>query len=186
MPVNPYSGVLRKVSNPLREETQKVRRALLVWCLAAIAITLGKLFPSEITALGMKVTATSHSVLLALMAVVVGYHITTFFVYAAADFSRWYVNHFSTEWEDDAANYEAYKAELLTRSKLSEEDRRFMEEHELRLGALWRGEALQTYGRLEKVIPWISWARAAIDFLLPLIVGGLGLYLLVNGSRNAI
>lgn len=107
-------------------------------------------------------------------------------VYAAADFSRWYVNHFSTEWEDDAANYEAYKAELLTRSKLSEEDRRFMEEHELRLGALWRGEALQTYGRLEKVIPWISWARAAIDFLLPLIVGGLGLYLLVNGSRNAI
>jgi hypothetical protein len=186
MPANPHLRTLRKVANPLREETQKVRKALFVWCLAAIAITLGKLFPSEITALGMKVTATSHSVLLALMAVVVGYHMVTFLVYAATDFAHWYVSHFSTEWEEDVANYEAYKAELLARAKLSDEDRQFMEEHERRLGSLWRGEALQTYIRLEKVIPYISYARAVIDFLLPLLVGGIGLYLLISGSRNAL
>lgn len=186
MPVNPYTRDLQKVSNPLREETQKVRKALLVWCLASIAITLGKLFPSEISALGMKVTTTSHGVLLALMAVVVVYHIVTFMVYAAADFAHWYVNHFSTEWEDDVANYEAYKAELLSKAKLSEEDRQFMEEHERRLGALWRGEAVQTYIKLEKAIPYISWARAIVDFLLPLIVAGVGLCLLISGSQGAL
>jgi hypothetical protein len=182
MPANPYSRVLRKVTNPLREETQKVRKALFVWCLAALAITLGNLFPSEITALGMKVTAASHSVLLILMAVVVGYHLITFLVYAAADFAHWYVNHFSTEWEEDAANYEAGKTEVLARAKLSEEDRQFMEEHERRIDSLWRGEALETYSRIEKIIPSISWARAAIDFFLPLLAGGASLCLLINRS----
>lgn len=186
MPVNPYTRELRRVANPLREETQKVRKALFVWCLASIAITLGKLFPSEISALGMKVTTTSHGVLLALMAVVVGYHIITFLVYAASDFAHWYVNHFSTEWEDDVANYEAYRAELFSKAKLLEEDRQFMEEHERRLGSLWRAEAVQTYITLEKAIPYISWARAIVDFLLPLLVGGVGLYLLISGSRNAL
>lgn len=186
MSVNPYTRDLRKVINPLREETQKVRKALFVWCLASIAITLGKLFPSEISALGMKITTTSHGVLLSLMTVVVGYHIVTFLVYAAADFAHWYVNHFSTEWEEDVANYEAHKTELLAKAKLSEEDRQFMEEHERRLGSLWRGEAVQTYKKLEKAIPYISWARAIVDFLLPLVVGGFGLFLLISGSQKAL
>lgn len=184
MSANPYSRDLRKVENPLREETQKVRKALFIWCLAAIAITVGNLFPSEITALGMKITTTSHSVLLALMTLVVAYHILTFSVYAAGDFAHWYVNHFSTEWEDDLANHEAYKAELLAGAKLSEEDRVFMEEHERRLGALWRGEAVQTHTRLEKVIPYVSWARAFIDFLIPEIIGIASLYLLIDGYLN--
>ena len=50
----------------------------------------------------------------------------------------------------------------------------------------WRGEAVQTYIKLEKAIPYISWARAIVDFLLPLVVGGVGLYLLISGSRNAL
>lgn len=120
------------------------------------------------------------------MAVVVGYHIVTFLVYGAADFAHWYVNHFSTEWEDDVSSYEAYKAELFAKAKLSEEDRQFMEEHERRLGSLWRGEAAQTYIKLEKAIPYISWARAIVDFLLPLVVGVVGLYLLISGSQNAL
>ncbi|AVG16859.1 hypothetical protein CFN79_13920 [Chromobacterium vaccinii] len=134
----------------------------------------------------MKVTAASHAVLLELMAAVVGYHIAAFLVYATADFAHWYVNHFSTEWEDDVANYELYKSELLAKTKLSEEDRQFMEEHERRLGSLWRGEAVKTYDRLQKVVPFISWARAVIDFLFPLVVGVIGLFLLINGSRNAL
>lgn len=186
MPANPYARDLRKVSDPLREETRRVRKTLLIWCLAAIAVTLGKLFPTEITALGMTVTSTSHAVLLALMAAVVAYHTVAFFVYGAADFAHWYVNHFSTEWEDDAANFETYKTELLAKTKLEEEDRQFMEEHERRLGSLWRGEASQTYVHLQTIVPYISWARAVVDFLLPLVAGGFGLFLLINGSRNAL
>lgn len=186
MAANPYSRDLRKVINPLREETQRVRKALLVWCLAAVAVTLGKLFPSEITALGMKVTATSHAVLLGLMAVVVPYHLVAFLVYAPADFAHWYVNHFSTEWEDEVANYESYKIDLFAKAKLSDADRQIMEEHERRLGSLWRGEASQTYVRLQKAAPYVSWARAVLDFCLPLAVGAVGLLLLICGSRSAL
>ncbi len=59
-----------------------------------------------------------------------------------------------------------------------------MEEHERRLGALWRGEAVQTHTRLEKVIPYVSWARAFIDFLTSEIVGIACLYLLIDGYLN--
>ena len=186
MPANPYERELRKVSDPLRDETRRVRKTLLVWCLAASAITLAKLFPSEITALGMKVTPTSHAVLLGLMAAIVVYHLIAFGVYASADFTHWYVNHRSTEWEDDVANYEKYRAELLARTKLSEDDRQFMEEHERRLGSLWRGEASKVHQRVEAAIPYISGARAIVDFLLPIAAGISGVVLLVIGARNAL
>ena len=186
MPANPYARDLRKVSDPLREETRKVRKTLLVWCLAAIAITLGRLFPSEISALGMKVTATSHAVLLALMAAVVAYHLVAFLIYAAADFVRWYVDHMSTEWEDDVANYEKYKTELLAKTKLSDEDRQFMEEHERKLSSHWRSEPIRIYLRVQAVVPYISLARAIVEFLVPLLVGVVGMYLLINGSKNAL
>jgi hypothetical protein len=186
MSANPYARDLRKVSDPLREETRKVRKTLLIWCLAAIAITLGRLFPSEISALGMKVTATSHAVLLGLMAAVVAYHLVAFVIYAAADFVHWYIDHMSTEWEDDVANYETYKAELLAKAKLSEEDREFMEEHERRLRSHWRSEPVRIYMRVQAVVPYISLARALVEFLFPLLVGSAGLYLLIVGSRNAL
>ena len=44
--------------------------------------------------------------------------------------------------------------------------------------------AEQTVTRLEKVIPYISWVRAFIDFLIPGIVGIASLYLLIDGYRN--
>ena len=179
MPANPYSRELRKVSDPLRDETRKVRKTLLIWCLAAAAITLGQLYPSEISALGMKVTATSHAVLLDLMAAIITYHIVTFIVHASADFAHWYVDHMSTQWEDDVADYEAYKIELFNKAKLSEEDRQFMEEHERRLGSIWRGEASRIQQRVKVAIPYISFTRALVDFLLPLLVGSIGLYLVI-------
>ncbi|SCC91910.1 membrane hypothetical protein [Thiomonas sp. X19] len=186
MPANPYARDLRKVSDPLKDETRKVRKTLLVWCLAAAAITLGHLFPSEIAALGMKVTPANHAALLLLMAAIITYHLLAFLVYASADFAYWYVNHRSTEWEDDSANYEVYKAELLSKAKLSEEDRQFMEEHERRLGSQWRGEPVRIYMRVQTAIPYLSVARALVDFLLPVLAGGAALYLLVVAARGAL
>ena len=144
MPANPYARDLRKVTSTLSDETKKIRKSLFVCCLASIAVTLGKLYPTEITALGMKITPNSHSMLLLLMALVVTYHLLTFFIYASSDMAHWYVNHFSSEWEDDVANYEKLQSEAIEKSKLSEEDRKFMEEIERRLGSIRRGEGLKT------------------------------------------
>ena len=185
MPANPYSRDLRKVCNPLRDETREVRKTLLVWCLAAPAVTLGHLFPSEISALGMKLTATNHEVLLGLMAAIVAYHVVAFVVYASADFIHWYIDHMSTAWENDVANYEVYRADMLAKAKLSEDDLQFMDEHERRLGSHWRGKPLQTYTKVQAVIPYVSVARALVEFLFPLLVGASSLYLLVVASKNA-
>lgn len=134
MSVNPFERELRKVADPLAEETRRVRKTLLTWCLVAVAITLGHLFPSEVTALGLKVTTANQSVLSALIAAVIGYLLVTFLVYGISDFARWYLNYRSTVWEEDVEHYENYKKELLERTKLSPEDREFMEEH---ASSLW-------------------------------------------------
>lgn len=179
MPVNPFDRELRKVADPLSEEARRSRKALLIWCLVAAAITLGGLFPSEITTLGLKVTTNDRVALLALIAIVVGYFLLTFLVYGASDFMGWYLRYRSTEWEEDVANYEEYKKELLARTKLSQEDREFMEEHERRLGAIWRAEAVDRYQRLAKAVPFLSAFRAAVEFLLPILAAVSAMYLLL-------
>ena len=82
-----------------------------------------------------------------LVAAIIGYHILAFIAYASADAARWYVSLSSTDWEEDEDNYQKYKSETLARSKLTQEDRDFMEEQEQRLGSLWRSDASSTYGR---------------------------------------
>ncbi len=166
---SPFERDLRKVSDPLADETRRVRKSLLVWCLIAVAITVGGLFPSEITTLGLKVTPTNHGVIAFLIAGIIAYHAAAFLTYAASDFARWYLNHRSTQWEDDVANYERYKAELLVKAKLKDEDKRFMEEHERRLGSIWRGEASRIHTHVERAIPYISGARAFVEFLVPVL-----------------
>jgi len=183
---SPFERDLRKVSDPLAEETRRIRRSLLVWCLVAVATTVGGLFPSEITALGLKVTPTNRAVLAFLIAGIAMYHAAAFLSYAASDFARWYLNHRSTEWEDDVANYEKYKAELLVKAKLSAEDRQFMEEHERRLGSIWRGEASRIHRHVERAIPYISGTRAAVDFLLPIIASVAAVWLLLRFGFGAV
>ncbi len=115
----------------------------------------------------MKVTTTSHGVLLALMAVVVGYHIVTFLVYGAADFAHWCVNHFSTEWEDDVSNYEAYKAELLAKAKLSEEDRQFMEEQRH-----WKTPRRQLLPQSDTHAPQVALVQRELIYEWPVLPAG--------------
>ena len=180
MPANPYERDLRKVADPLRDETRKVRKTLLVWCLAAVAITLGQLFPTEVSALGLKITPGSRNVLLWLVALIVIYHLVAFAAYAASDFAHWYVNIKSTDWEDDIADWEKSKAEWFAKAKLSDEDRQVIDEHERRLGSIWRGEPSRVHMTVLKMIPPISIARALVDFLFPLAVGGVATYLLLR------
>ena len=185
MSLNPYEQTLRRVTDPLREETRKVRKTLLVWSLAASAVTIGGLFPNEITALGLKVAPTDKAVLFGLIAAVVLYHLVAFCTYAASDAAHWYVNMKSTDWEVNTAAFEKEKAELLARAKLSEADRESMAEHERQLGSLWRAEASDTQSRIENAVPYISMARAVVEFVLPLVVGLGSFGLLVAASRNA-
>ncbi len=185
MTLTPYERTLRRVSDPLSDESRKVRKTLLMWSLLAAAITIGGLLPTEISALGLKISPANKTTMYWLVAAIIGYHILAFIAYASADAARWYVTLSSTDWEEDEDNYQKYKSETLARSKLTQEDRDFMEEQEQRLGSLWRSDASSTYGRIEKAAPAISIWRALIDFALPIFVGFVALGLLTNAVFSA-
>ena len=180
MPVNIFEQQLRKIADPLAEETRKVRRSLLIWCLISAALTVGGLFPVEITLLGLKVSPTKKSVLLVIVGAIVIYFFLTFLIYGASDFATWFFRQRSTQWEEDISNYEDYKAELLGKAKLTAEERMFMEDHERSLGSLWRGtEALRNYERIEATTPFLSYSRALLDFGLPAVCSIAAIYMLV-------
>ena len=180
MTLTPYERTLRRVSDPLSSESRKVRKTLLVWSLAAAAITIGGLFPTEITALGLKISPSNKVTIYWLVAIIIGYHMLAFLAYSSADVAHWYTNLSSTDWEEEQDQYQQWKSEALARPRLTPEDRDFMEEHERRLGALWRSEASDVQKRIEQVAPVISIGRALIDFVLPIIIGLVALGLLAR------
>lgn len=74
--------------DPLRANTRKERRLLLVLSFIAIAIGQSGLIPTKIGALGIEVERTDQRALLLLLTVVVAYSLVTFIIYAASDFVR--------------------------------------------------------------------------------------------------
>ena len=181
MPINVFERELRRIADPLSDETRKARKGLLMWSLIAITLTVGNLFPTEVTVLGLKITQTSKSALLLIATAVICYFLVSFVVYGAADATGWYFRQRSTEWEEDVANFEDYRKDILSESKLSDEDRQFLEQQETRLGAMWRyTDALPKYLKITKVSPYLSITRAALDFALPILCGLIALGVLAN------
>jgi len=73
----------------LREETRKQRRSLLAASALGIAVALTGLFPTRITALGVEFDAAEIALFPTLIAIVVGYFLVAFFLYAWNDFVHW-------------------------------------------------------------------------------------------------
>ncbi len=74
----------------LTDRTMKVRRNLLVVSLVSSAIATTGLVPTEITALGLKLSAVNQQDFLKLLLLVVGYYLIAFFLYSLCDFFSWW------------------------------------------------------------------------------------------------
>lgn len=77
-----------RIVDPLSEVTRRERKALLLASLAALAVTKGGLIPSEVSALGIKISEIERAGLLYLPAdfgATILYFILGFALYAAAD-----------------------------------------------------------------------------------------------------
>jgi hypothetical protein len=183
MPINVFDEQLKKIADPLADETRKIRKSLLIWCLISVALTVGGLFPTEVTILGLKVTSTNKTVLLSIVGAVILYFLVSFLIYGAADFSSWYFRQRSTEWEQDVANYDEFKKDLLAKNKMSIEERELMESQERSLGSIWRGtDAIKKYERIAATTPYLSVSRAILDFGLPIVCSFVAIYLLVTSG----
>jgi len=170
MPYNPYASHIRKTSEYLRDETRKIRKAFLIWCLLALTITKANLLPNKISALGLEINSINEKSLLRIIFIILLYHLFSFVIYAMADFLQFYINYKSTEWHDDVENFNNNKNESLSKSKLNDEDRIILEEEERRLGASWRAEEVNIYSKVEKLTPYIIIFRATLDFALPILI----------------
>lgn len=177
---NIFERELQKIVDPLQDETRRVRKGLVTWSMAAVAVTLGGLLPKQIQVLGLTVDASNQTVLLTLLACTLVYLLCSFAIYGMQDLAYWHIRQKSTEWEERSTLLEQYRAETLAKQQLTEEQREEFRQMEQSLGNEWRwGGALTRYTRLQKLIPKLSLLRVLLDLLLPFVLGCFGLYVVI-------
>ena len=144
-----------RVRDPLSDVTRKERRALLAASLIGVTTKWTGLLPTEIDALGLKFASTDHQILLRILALVNGYFLLAFFLYAASDFIAW---------------------RLALRESIREASRRRRS-----LGELEEQIEQQAHDEIKRQYPLlvvsftlvsvVSTARAIFEFLLPCVFG---------------
>lgn len=174
-----FEQELKKIVDPLDEETRKVRKALLTWSVIAVAVTLGGLFPTSITMLGLTVDTKNKIVLLSMLTLVLAYFFFSFVVYGLADLAKWSLRFRQTEWEERSHSVEAYRAATLAKKGLTQEEIDEFDLIERSLGNDWRnGEASRRYHRLTWAVPKLSMARIFLELFVPTVIGVIGLCVL--------
>ncbi len=175
------------LTDPLRDLTRKERRHLLSVSLGAILVAKAGLVPTEIAALGIKLTPANKSAFLFVIAAVNVYYLAQFLVYGARDLLAWTQAGRAAAWES---------AERF----VSEEAKRWREEIEKRIeqDEEYRKQYVAHYQELEKIarsvtawIPFpvgprvstiIAWAVTVFEFIIP---AGVALYAIIAALLGA-
>jgi hypothetical protein len=77
------------VQDPLSDVTRSERRMLLGISILVVAIVKTGLIPTKISALGIEFSSNSRMALLWILALIVGYFLVAFLIYAFSDFIGW-------------------------------------------------------------------------------------------------
>jgi hypothetical protein len=181
--LNPFEADVIRVADPLSQHTRSVRKSLLVASIVATAIATTGLIPAKISALGIEFSRADRGSMLWLLAVIVGFLLISFTVTAAADFTAWRMSFSAKAWDEESRGYDNLRRVLLEERSLTDQDREDLGEVERRIGSMWRNDGhLDRHMLIEKVVGPVSWARATVEFVAPLIAGVTALVLLGNAS----
>jgi len=159
---------LLRLRDPLSEVTRRERKVLLGISLVGVAFVQTGLLPTEISALGIKLTAIDRKMLVILLAVVCLYFLFAFLAYAASDFLAWQMS------LHDA---------ISQRVRESVEDRD--DEYEQMIHTeVWRVlyEHYPWTQRASRFVLPVSWARGLLEFGVPV---GFSLYAIFILAKNA-
>jgi len=86
-------------------------------------------------------------------------------------------------WDEEAVGYDNFRRSLLEDKKLTEEEREELQEQERRVGSMWRNAGhVDNYMLVQRLVKPISWARIAVEFVLPVVAGGAGLMFLIRAT----
>ena len=174
------------VSDCLSEVTRKERRSLLGISMLGIVITQAELVPTKISALGVEFSQANQAVLLLILAFVVGYYLLAFIIYRLADFSVWRLRFGEIAVKDT----EELKHSLINESKEhSEPEPEADPDEKVHLSNAESSSIKNRFSSISKsgkrwvaVAPTISVARAAFDFLLPIVLAVYAIWSLALSS----
>ena len=167
-PVQFDRPALAELRDPLSEVARRERRALLGTSVLAVALVKASLLPSEITALGVKPSASDQKALLALLGLVILYFLGAFLLYGSSDLVTWRVS-----------QREALR-DTIRRLRFGTEGEReqgimFEVEREFnqRQGPMYLTSFL---------VGPVSTLRALFDFALPLLFGAYAAFIALKGA----
>lgn len=151
-PEDPNPGAL-SLADPLREVTRKERRMLLGLSLLGLAVAFTGLTPQSIPAFGITFEPSDREALRQLFAGMLTFFLAAFLLYGWTDFLTWRMN-YHKERQDAAAHRERYNQQVQE-------------------GGIEKDQLVKRspgYNRMMKTVPFTSFVRACFEFLLPVIV----------------
>ncbi|HVF60811.1 MAG TPA: hypothetical protein VNJ70_13470 [Thermoanaerobaculia bacterium] len=110
-----------RVSDPLSEVTRRERKALLAVSAVGVAIVRTHLLPTKIVALGVDFSSTNQNALLNILALIIGYFVLAFLIYASSDFVAWRLGSFSLAYTSESEDYQRARQEVLSKLNLTPE-----------------------------------------------------------------
>ena len=181
--MNPFEADIIRVTDPLSQNTRVVRKSLLVSSVIAIAVVKTGFIPTKISALGLEFSQADRGSMLWLIGAVVAFFLLSFLVAAFADFMAWRMSHMAKTWDEDLVEHSNLRKSILEEKKLTDEERETLQVQERYVGAMWRNAGhMGNYILVKKLVGPISWARLAIEFLLPTLISITALTLLIRTS----
>jgi len=151
--------------DPLSEVSRKERKFLLGVCAISITIVETGLVPNKISALGVDFSPADQKSLLVIMALIVAYFLIAFMIYAVSDFIVWRIAfHSSVRSSLKQIAEEKNNPDNKTRAESAILESRILPEPRFAWASIHKP---------------ISFLRALLDFLLPVILGVITIGLLL-------
>jgi hypothetical protein len=174
-----------RITDPLSDETRKIRKALLGISAASIAIVHMGLLPTKISALGIDFSASDRNALLVVLTLIVGYFLIAFIIYAFADFVAWRLNRSSTAYEIESSDYEKARQSILQgKRELTKEEEEELQMINTSEGNIWRGAYIKDDMWAAKVVPPVSVVRALFDFIVPVPIAIYAIIILIWAAQR--
>lgn len=177
----PEKPIEVRLRDPLREVTRKERRNLLAASAVSYGIVKTGLVPTEIATLGIKLSPAHRSELLMTLAIVVGYFLVAFVIYAVSDWlaGRWALQ-LAIEAETPRQADEL-KRDLEARMEATSISKEAEQAHQAR--ADFDAAVRRLARRFAPATTPILMVRNAFEFAIPVGAGTYALISLINAAH---
>ena len=157
--------------DPLSETTRKERTSLLGLAMLGVALVKIPLVPKKFSALGVDFADINQARFVQLYALVIGYYVTAFAIYAVSDYVAWRRQEVITLHEYEQQNRERRASASVSLRKAEPEE---AEPRNASRPLSYRGAAGYW------VAFWVARSRAVFEFLMPIAFASYAMWVLLS------